>query len=182
MREVRATPPSSEPRVIFSTTVDWGASRLQLQLVLSDTPPPDALLTSVRGVVFQRGKVVMVTDPDGSFHVMPGGRRETSEDEQRTLRREIAEETGYSVAAATRIGHLAFEHLTPCPPGYPYPYPSFIQSLFVVEAGAFRRAAIVRDGWETSSRLISIPAALSKVRPDQRVLLRAAIDRRTPRA
>ena len=148
--------------------------RLRRDFQLSGDPAPDELLTSVRAVVFRRDRVVVVADRDGSHHVMPGGRREAGESELETLGRELGEETGWAIASAVRLGYLAFEHLTPKPDGYPYPFPRFVQSLFVVEAEGFRRGRIRRDDWETHSRMAPLTRAHTLIRPDQRPLLQAA--------
>ncbi len=155
----------------------WGRGQHQLVRRTYATPiePPDALVSSVRAVVFRRGAVAVLRDPDGSLHVIPGGRRETGEAQMQTLVREIAEETGWRFADATRFGFLHFRHLTPKPNDYPYPYPDFFQTLYSVEAADHDRRRIVRDGWETHSRLTPIARALDIVTDDQKPILRLAV-------
>ena len=170
--------PAGVAHVVASHRTQWDDMALRCDLVADAAAPPDELLTSVRGVVFRQGRVMVIHDSAGSAHVMPGGRREAGETETQTLEREIAEETGWSVAAAIRIGRLVYEHLSPRPPDYAYPFPRFIQSLFLVEAGRFRRADIRRGQWERGSSLSSLRRARSLLPADQLQLLTLALARR----
>jgi 8-oxo-dGTP pyrophosphatase MutT (NUDIX family) len=152
-----------------------GAHRLEQRLYPTPEAPPDALVSSVRAVVFRKSAVCVIRDPDGSGHVMPGGRREAGESQGDTLIREIGEETGWRFETPRRFGFLHFRHLTPKPDGYAYPYPDFFQTLHVVEASDHDRRRIVRDQWETHSRMTPIGRALAMVRAEQAVILRLAV-------
>ncbi|HEX4196957.1 MAG TPA: NUDIX domain-containing protein [Caulobacteraceae bacterium] len=171
----RLAPADAAPRL----NVWGGGVRLEQRLYATGEPPPDALVSSVRAVVFRKSMVCVIRDPDGSGHVMPGGRRETGESQDAALVREIAEETGWRFEAARRFGFLHFRHLARRPEGYAYPYPDFFQSLHVVEAIEHDRRRIVRDQWETHSRMTPIGRALASVRDEQALLLRLAIAART---
>jgi 8-oxo-dGTP pyrophosphatase MutT (NUDIX family) len=153
----------------------WGVHRLERRLYATPDPPPDALVSSVRAVVFRKAAVAMIRDPDGSHHVVPGGRREAGESQADALAREIGEETGWRFENAKRFGFLHFRHLSPKPDDYPYPYPDFFQTLFVAEATDHDRRRIVRDNWETHSRMTPISRAIASVRDEQAALLRLAI-------
>lgn len=156
-------------------TVWGGVHRLERRLYATDKAPPDALVSSVRAVVFRKGAVCVIRDPDGSGHVMPGGRREAGELQADALVREICEETGWRFENPRRFGFLHFHHLTPRPDGYAYPYPDFFQTLHVVEAADHDRRRIVRDQWETHSRMTPIGRAMTGVRDEQAALLRLAV-------
>jgi 8-oxo-dGTP pyrophosphatase MutT (NUDIX family) len=159
----------------------WGeAHRLERRLYATLEAPPDVLVSSVRAVVFRKGAVVVIRDHDGSSHIMPGGRREAGESQEDALAREIGEETGWRFGAAGPFGFLHFRHLTPKPEGYAYPYPDFFQTLYVVEATDHERRRIVRDNWETHSRMTPIARASQMITDDQKPILRLAGAARRP--
>jgi ADP-ribose pyrophosphatase YjhB (NUDIX family) len=161
--------------------VAWGEIRLALRFYLSRQPPPLSLITSVRAVVFRRGAVVVVNDRAGGAHIMPGGRIEPGETVAKTLEREVLEECGWTLASAILLGFIHFRHLAPRPVGYAYPYPDFLHLLFVGEADHYRRNALKRAGEiETGSRLTTIRRAMAQVRPDQKIVLQAALAARSP--
>lgn len=163
----------------FEDDVNWGDLRLRHRLYLSDQPPPEDLVTSVRAVVFKRSNVVVV-DEDfrgvPASHIMPGGRIEAGETIAQSLTREVLEECGWTLASARLFAFIHFHHLTPRPDGYTYPYPDFLHLLFVGEAGAYRRSAVKRAGEiETGSRLTPIRRAMPRMDPDQQAVLTAAL-------
>jgi 8-oxo-dGTP pyrophosphatase MutT (NUDIX family) len=114
-----------------------------------EIPPLDAV-TSVRSLVFQGGQILVVRDPHGN-HIVPGGRREEGEALEATLRREILEETGWTLGVVSLLGFMHFHHLGPKPPEYRYPYPDFVQLVFRAEAGGIVPGAAVTGGWELGS-------------------------------
>ena len=161
---------------LHADEVRWGDIRLAFSLYLTPERPPADLVTSVRSVVFGRGKVVVVDDILGGSHVMPGGRIEPGETILQTLAREELEECGWTVHDPRPLALAHFLHLGPKPDGYRYPYPDFLHLVFLGQAGEYRRGAVKRAGEvETGSRLTSIPRAMAAITPDQRVLLKAAL-------
>ena len=157
----------------------WGENRLLGRIYLTDRAPPEALVSSVRAVVFRGAKVVVVSHTQGAAHVVPGGRVEPGETQAAALRREVLEECGWSFTAPRQVAVLHFHHLTPKPPGHDRPYPDFLQPVFAVEAQAFDRRAIKRAGEiETGSRMTPIRRARELLEPNQRILLEAALAQR----
>ena len=61
-----------------------------------DPALPELKRAAVRGIIFIDGKILMVEDSFDEVK-LPGGGMEKGENEQETLIREVAEETGYTV-------------------------------------------------------------------------------------
>lgn len=79
-------------------SVAWGEDHsLKMRLTshfCQDLPPLD-LITSVRAIVLRdQHEILVVDEPGGVSHILPGGRREPGELLEQTLRREVLEETG----------------------------------------------------------------------------------------
>ncbi len=107
---------------------------------LHDTLPPLEFVTSVRAIVLTSEGVAVLHNPDEA-HVVPGGRLEDGEDLLSALSREVLEETGCRLAEPVYLGFTHFEHQTPKPDGYPYPYPDFIQVVYASRAEVVGEAA-----------------------------------------
>lgn len=116
-------------------TLAWGGLPLALTIYLTDRRLPVAHITSARAVVWRDDQVLALRDADGGRHVTPGGRRQPGESLPMTLRREVREECGYALRAPRRLALLHFRHLEPRPPAYAYAYPSFLQVVYVAQAG-----------------------------------------------
>lgn len=118
---------------MVTEAVVWGERmRLRATAYLSQDAPPQRYVTSVRAIVL-RGESVLVQQDRDSRHILPGGRREGNESLEATLRREVSEETGWSVGEAAPLGFTHFRHLDPKQPGYRYPHPDFFQLVYVAE-------------------------------------------------
>ncbi len=120
-----------------------------------------------------------MTDAKGLCHINPGGRREPGESVEATLQRELIEETGWAVRESKFFGFIHFRHLSPRPDAYPYPYPEFVQLLFVAEAGEHRAPAQLTVEYEVASEFVPIDEAHKLLDADQATVLATAIRRRT---
>lgn len=156
----------------------WGDGKLPLQIVgyLSHAKPPKRYVTSIRCVVFREDSVLVVRDPSGSEHIVPGGRVESGEIFEDTLRREVMEETGWKLDRPAILGFSHFHHLSPKPPGHPYPHPDFIQVAYVADAVEFVPAAMLPDEYVNSSEFRPMAAVLEMGLPaTQRAYLTEAL-------
>lgn len=115
--------------------------------------PPDDFITSVRAVILNDERVLVVRDPE-SVHILPGGRRERGESLKQTLRREVVEETGWEIHDIRRLGIKHFHHLTPKPVGYLYPYPDFFQVIYRARPKCYRASARQKNGYELDATLV----------------------------
>ncbi len=138
----------------------WGDGTMPLRLVtyLTNAPPPVEYVTSVRAVLLDEARVLVVRSQDDTCHLLPGGRREDGESLQETLLRELVEETGYMAECGPQIGVVHFHHLRKAPPGYRYPHPDFIWLVFKTRA-VEHIGGTIEDDWEKESFWRPIKAA-----------------------
>jgi ADP-ribose pyrophosphatase YjhB (NUDIX family) len=159
----------------------WGNGVLHLRITayLGHEPPPLAYVTSVRGLVFRDGMILILRNRDAT-HIVPGGRREIGETLDETLRREVLEETGWTLDAPTMLGFMHFHHLSPKPPDYPYPYPDFMQIVYMARAAAYLPDARVVDDYEIEPgfRPPALVHALA-LTPSERLYLTTALEYRS---
>ena len=160
--------------------IQWPLARLRRRIFIGDHAWPLALTTSARAVVFKGSKVVVVRQSDGLSHVEPGGGLEAGETIEACLRRELAEETGWSVGALKPLGFVFLQHLVrkPPPPGLTRRWGDMVHALFVAEALSYDRRARDMSQIEIGSRLTPIRRALAELADDEAALLRAAVARR----
>lgn len=155
----------------------WGGeNRLSLSAYAGDLDVPEELVTSVRGVVSQGDRVLLMRSPD-DLHIVPGGRREPGERYIDTLRREVHEETGWEVNVIDLLGVMHFRHLTPMPEGYRYPYPDFLHLIYgctaLSKTGVEDREWDVPVGFKTLEELEH-----ERIRPAQLWFARALLEHR----
>jgi ADP-ribose pyrophosphatase YjhB (NUDIX family) len=160
--------------------VQWPHARLRRRIFIGDHRWPLVLTTSARAVVFKGSKVVVVRQTDGLRHVEPGGGLEAGETIEAAVRRELAEETGWTVGPLKPLGFVHLQHLKrqPPPPGLTRRWGDMVHALFVTEALTYNRAARDMTQIEVGSRLTPIRQALTELPDDECVLLRAAMERR----
>jgi 8-oxo-dGTP pyrophosphatase MutT (NUDIX family) len=127
-----------------------------------------------RAVVLGADGVLTVRDPVG-VHILPGGRRQAGETFERTVRREVMEETGWVIGRARLLGVKHFRHLSPRPVDYRYPYPDFFQAVYAAQAHRFDPGGREKDGYELGAEFQPI-AKLQRVPlpPSERLFLAAA--------
>ncbi|MDE3001578.1 MAG: NUDIX hydrolase [Gemmatimonadota bacterium] len=110
-------------------------------------------MTSVRCLLMKGDSVLVVHNRDGS-HILPGGRCEAGESFQQTLRREVAEETGWTIETVSRLGYIHLEHLGPKPSGYRYPHPHFFQVVYTALASECMPDSMRDDDYEESAAFV----------------------------
>jgi ADP-ribose pyrophosphatase YjhB (NUDIX family) len=131
-----------------STIWDEGRMPLAITYRLSDTLPPLKYVSSVRAVLLHNDKVMVVRDGKNHYHILPGGRREEHETLEETLRREILEETGWTMKGVSLLGFIYLHHLSPRPPDYTFPYPDFLWTIYMAEADRYLPEKQVQGKYE----------------------------------
>jgi len=142
--------------------LDWSGggkkmvqTRTTYALSRSDSPPL-SLVTSVRAILTRGPQIMVMRDPDGE-HIVPGGRLDDGEGLLEALRRELLEETGWSVRGEPELIGLFHYHIhSPKPAGHRYPYPDFLQLLYRAEADRHYPEAMEVDGFEMDAQFRSL--------------------------
>jgi 8-oxo-dGTP pyrophosphatase MutT (NUDIX family) len=160
----------------------WGHEReihLRISAHLADELPPLAFVQSARALLFRDDELMVLANRDTEAYIVPGGRREGAEDVDLTLRREVGEETGWTLRDARLVGFYWMHHTTPRPEGYRYLYPDFLQVVFAAEAGEHRPELLVDDGYDFGAgfRPLAEVARLA-LSPCERLFLAEALRRR----
>ena len=155
--------------------VQWPALRLRVRTYIGDIACPTALALSARAVVFKDSRVVVVRQDDGLHHIEPGGGLEPGETVEAAVRREVAEETGWSVGPLRLLGLHHFTPLGEPLPNFRFRWGDFVHPIFVAEAARYDRAARDMSQIELGSRLTQIRRAQAELPAHQARLLRAAV-------
>ena len=99
-------------------------------------------------------RVLLVQDRDG-VHIIPGGKLEPGESPEEAMRREVIEETGWSLVFCTPIGVLHFTHVRPMPRDQAV-QPDFLQVVYAAIPGEYHPELREVDGYEIGSEFVSI--------------------------
>ncbi|HZZ89910.1 MAG TPA: NUDIX domain-containing protein [Caulobacteraceae bacterium] len=148
---------------LMDLEVQWPVPRLRCRTYLGDIACPSDLTLSARAVVFKGSKVVVVRQNDGLRHVEPGGGLEPGETLEMAARREVLEETGWTIGVLKPFGVHHFRPLGEPNPAFRYRWGDFLQPLFVAEAVAYNRAAKDMTQIELGSRLTPILSASGRL-------------------
>ena len=130
----------------------WLGGQIPLRVVsyLSKVVPPVSHTTSARCLLLREKSVLVCRNRDG-VHILPGGRLEKGESYEATLRREVLEETSWTIASISLLGFVHYRHLKPKPPGYRYPYPDFLQVIFTASPDTWHPDAKLANDYEIES-------------------------------
>jgi 8-oxo-dGTP pyrophosphatase MutT (NUDIX family) len=164
---------------IYDGEAIWPSARLRERIYIDDFDYPAPLLSSARAVVFKGPRVVVVDEIHGEHHIVPGGGIEPGETVEEAVRREIAEESGWTVGALNPLGFHYYEPLTRDPPMAGRRWGPMVHALFVTEGVSYCRAARDMTQIEIGSRLTSFRRAYTLLGAKYGEVLRAAIERRT---
>ena len=144
--------PLAEEEIVWSGCGRGLVQTRSTYLLERKASPPLQLVTSVRAVLTRGSDIMVVRDPTGS-HIVPGGRLADGEGLLDALKRELLEETGWSVRCEpVRIAMFHFRIHSSRPDGYSYPYPDFLQLIYQAEAGRYDSGKIEVDGYELEAR------------------------------
>lgn len=134
---------------------------LRVATYLGEHDVPPELVVSVRCVVTVGRAVLVCEDAAPSIDVLPGGRCEPGETWGQTAQREVREETGWHVDPdrLAPLGFMHLRHLTPVPPGHPFPQPDFLNVVLHGLGTGGPVDWVDLDGWVQRSRLIPYASA-----------------------
>ena len=130
---------------------------LRIACYLTDKLPPRRYVTSARAVVIHGKQVMLVRDPNET-HIIPGGRLEPGEAPEDALRREVIEETGWSLVFFKPIGILHFTHVDPVQEDQET-QPDFLQVVYAGTPGEYHPELKEVDGYELDSKFVPIDQA-----------------------
>jgi 8-oxo-dGTP pyrophosphatase MutT (NUDIX family) len=167
-------------KCLTEESVTWGDTlSLHVTYYLGVESPPLRYVSSVRAIVFRRDAVIVVRDAENHFHTVPGGRREGEEIPEETLRREVLEETGWTLKNVSPLGFMHFYHLAPAPTDYAYPYPDFLWLIYAAEADKHLPEFQIPDTYEIEVGFHPISEARGLlIEPGCQMLLDAAAELR----
>lgn len=168
-------------KYLCDESVTWGDGTLPIQIryYLSNNQPPLKYVSSARAIVFSDESILVISDKTGGKYILPGGRIEKDEIPLETLKREVLEETGYTLCEINMLGFMHFHHLGTKPENYKYPYPDFIWPIYYAEVNDFVADAIQLDDYVLESHFQPIREVKNlPIIEGQLLLLEEAIEQR----
>ena len=145
-----------------------------MECYLSTDRPTLRYVTSARAVLVRYNQVFVMRSLDGT-HILPEGRLRCGESPEQALHRDVMEETGWTLAETLPIGFMHLHHLTPKPVDHPYPYPGFIQMVYVAEAGFFSAEFENFDDYESQVFRGLREVNALPLRPGEKLFLEAVL-------
>lgn len=127
---------------------------MRIRCYLTDKMPPVRYVSSARAVVIDGDRVLLVQDRDGVY-IIPGGKLEAGETPEDAMRREVIEETGWSLEFCTPIGVLHFTHVCTMSEGQTI-QPDFLQVVYAAIPGKYHPELREVDGYEIGSEFVPI--------------------------
>jgi len=154
---------------------EWPPAQLRVRTYLTARLPPLDRVSSVRALVRQQDRILVVRDLV-SVHILPGGRREPGETLLQTLEREVLEETGWTIQEPQLLGLVHFQHLTPKPDSYHHPYPDFLHLVNVATVDRYDAVQREADGYELEAGFQPLATVLTlPISQGEHALLRAVM-------
>ena len=133
-----------------------GTLPVKVTTYLYDILAPERYVSSVRSIVFKDDSILVISQDNGEYYILPGGRLESGETPLDTLNREILEETGWTIVNPDHIGFMHFHHLGEKPADYRYPFPDFIWPIYISEAVEYKSEMKIYDRWVSGSEFHDI--------------------------
>ena len=162
---------------LFEARIEWGNMPLQVTYYLGNEPTPGGIC--VVRASYRLPEPFCTGRETGKWaRIYParrtGGKGRESEE---TLRREMLEETGWTMSHKKLLGFMHLHHLGAKPENYKYPYPDFLWPIYLAEAGEFSADAKIRMSGclNLNSGLLKKKAPLDK---GELLLLDAALKQR----
>ena len=109
--------------------IAWLPEPNESQIVLSAILPEPELVTAALVLAFVGDQLLMTNLASRGWDI-PGGHVESGECPDETVRREVYEETGATLASLHLLGYQRLRLLGPQPSPYRYPYPDSYQAFY----------------------------------------------------
>lgn len=154
---------------------------LRITGYLSAEPPPLVYVTSARALIFH-GDALLALPAAAGIYILPGGRREGDEAPATALRREVLEESGWTLQDVSPLGFMRFQNLGARLDDR-YPYPDFVNLVYFAEAGHYVPGGLTPNEYEQEPfTMRPIPEVRAQgLTPIAQAFLEASLARRRDR-